>query len=1112
MELQIPMSESQEVTYEVTARTKLIKTIYFHGNKRRTKPYSTTAYLLLFMGNYLTKPEPPARELGRGTRELNDSLRRLVPNVATPARRPAYRDTPVVTSQNYLSPRRNYPIRLPQYSRVGSLPMVSFNGNQKKIVLTRKHFKRSSVVIPPPDRNMSRAILNRLPPPIIAPPIRKDPFLWATEPAQSGAIKESYNKKLQKHDESTIFRSAENEMRVTTSYCEAPSLLQVQSWFPYVRRSHGSTGSEPTSEPQVANRLPSSLVSNPVRCSSVAGIQMSERNCIASSYSSLVPNFQKKRRMQRDSPDSSPSSCTFDPPEWPLKKASYSPDSLGSSFSLGGVRMFGRDAIASSYSSHEYNFQVLFSANIQPDGNVTQCSRSSSNSSVSSSSVVGIQMSERNAIASSYSSLVPNFQKRKRGTNSNSAVSNTPSSRSDTPEWPLKKAREDLYYSRSTPVKSDSGAHSYGQFTETPVLNQSGTRRFCSERRRQRLELVRRHDEMLPVFLPPPIPGYSVTSADYNAAKMASLRRLNALLGCSDDYDDGTTEPTTTSSLLQSSPFTAPASSPIVTPQAFIASSNPLLQSVPKMQGRVSSQASGAAVTPAQSSPPTVTIPNLSFAFPATSSSKMQPSIANPIPTLSNSVVTSGGITFPQPLVLPQPKSQSPKSGLLLPMLSKPENVPQPAFKPIFGAPPSSDSSTVSLPSVSTAPAASTVTSTTFKPMFGEDLKQPALPLATTFKPIFGESSFQPPASSASSSFLFSSNNSVPTYPSISGTNNTSNPTPVLPAPTSNATNPSSVTAFPFGKTLKNSTTTSTTLVLGSNPIHTSQVKPLVTFGQTPNIQTKTGFSTFGISPSVSTTLQSAEFGSTTSAFTATFGSNPNPTFPSNTSTNLLTSAPSESQASKQTPAPLPNFGLIGQTTFGNGTQPGFGSATQPAFGENATYSFGSTTSAATKATTFGSVTNTQASSTAPNKNPFGGITVTPFNFGGAPNTGVSFGSESQSSRTASSTGFNFAAAQSAAPAPSAFGSSSVNQNSTSSQNTTFGFGTSAAAEPKMPFGSTTPAFGQSTSAAGFTAPSFPNANPLFSPAPPSFSIGAGSKPAGTRHRIMARRQHTRKK
>lgn len=63
------------------------------GYRRQREPVLkwTPASLLLLMGSYLGKQDPPARAMGRGSRELKERLSRPNPAVLTPARRLSFR-------------------------------------------------------------------------------------------------------------------------------------------------------------------------------------------------------------------------------------------------------------------------------------------------------------------------------------------------------------------------------------------------------------------------------------------------------------------------------------------------------------------------------------------------------------------------------------------------------------------------------------------------------------------------------------------------------------------------------------------------------------------------------------------------------------------------------------------------------------------------------------------------------------------------------------------------------------------------------------------------------------------------------------------------------------
>ncbi|XP_053313352.1 nuclear envelope pore membrane protein POM 121 [Spea bombifrons] len=971
------------------------------------------ADLLLLMGSYMGKQEPPPRALGRGGKEIKAMLTRPNPDVVTPARRLSFRETPVVTNRAYMSPRRRYPIHQPQYNMAGSLPMVCLDGYQRKTLLSpRNHGFRSPVTvkIARPDASTAHSpVLNLLSPSPASPSTQCPPDPCAKETVLN-AIRES-KKRLNKDDDNTVFGGIVNK-----------------------RRRHGSRGSGAGFEPLVTNGLQS----------------------------------------------------------YPLSK----PDSM----------------------KRGQNMQAV-------DETASKRSRTSSNSSLSNATMSGVPMSAHNAISSSYSSTKDLLQKRKRSMLNNSIVSSTASSRCQTPEWPVKKAKGDMHEdtSQSTPVKSDSSNNSSGQVSDTPISKWSSAINTTSE---SGGVTGGRKCKLLPVssgrgdqyqLLPPPLVRYNINSKEFDSERQTAIQKLNKAV---EDEMDGPPSSTMPASTASSVSFTQPTTQ--ITPglQSITASSNSLLQ-MPKMQSQ-SPPAPAATVTLEQSTnKATAAVPNVTLTFGVNASSAAsQFSLSNATPSISAPLMsTSCSTTFPQPLGLTQSKPQSPKSGLLLQMLTKPEEKSsQPAFKPIFGAPPTVSSSTVP-PATS-----SSETAPTFKPVFGESLNQPAATSAAMFKPIFGDSSSKPPASSSFTLQTVSSN-ATPSFPNLSSTGaatglatgNSSKSIAALPVSTSNTVVSNPVPSFPFGGPSQSlpTATSSTSSVFGGSMVNAPQTSA-AQFVQTPNSQASTGFTMFGSSSSTSTQPKSSNmFGSATSAFTATFGSKTN-SFPSNNGTAAFNSSTGgELQANKSTANPT--FGGSGvQSAFGSSSsQTTFGSTSQPAFGTtNTTLTFGNATPASTKAATFSNMNSTQTSSSTPNTNAFVSSNPTPFGFGSTTNSAGSFGGGGQSSTTGNN-GFNFGAA-STAPSASVFGNTATNQNNIASPNTTFAFGTPGATEQKMPFGTSTPAFGQAASTPlvpfGSPAPGFQNANPSFSPATPSFSIGSGSKPSAVRQRLMARRQHTRKK
>ncbi|XP_056414627.1 nuclear envelope pore membrane protein POM 121 isoform X2 [Hyla sarda] len=951
--------------------------------------------LLLLMGSYLGKEEPPARAIGRGTRDLKERLTRPNPTVLTPARRLSFRETPVVSNRTYMSPRRRYPTHQPQYSMPGSLPTVYLEGFPRKAVLSPKHFQMRSPVtvkIARPDLNITRSpVLNSLLSPRLASPSAAcaPPDPCAKETVLN-AIRES-RKRINKDEEYSADRGIENKRR-----------RQVSS---------GSGGS--TSEsPEVNGSL---------------------------SYVSKSDT---------------------------LKRA--------------------------------LNKHLL-------DETVNKRSRTSSNSSLSSCAMNGFTMPTHNAITSSFSSSRVLLQKRKRNCQNTSVISSPPLSRSQTPDLSAKKAREELHdSSQSTPVKSDSRDQS-GQFIETPsskssTLNSSVDNGSGGPRRKKVLLVCSGRGEQYPLP-PPPVVGYNITSKDLDSEKKAFLQRLNKALEETADTIPTSSAPSTVTTIAASPLFSLATASSTLTSQTSTVSSNPLLQSLAKMQNKEESKEPVQAVA--------VDVPNNKVPMLGLSSPKdVLGASQNVSLTLTSQPVAAVlSTSTPQPDAGVQNKPESKSS--LLQLLTQPSGSnSQSSFKPLFPSnvnanPPSVSSSAPSMPSVSST--------NTFKPIFGEQNVQQNQP-ASTFKPIFGDSTLQQPAASASPfTFQVNSNPTSTAPPSFSGFGATVTSTTQstdgaaklsLPLPTSSSATPSFSSAFTGGATSSSAPASApANTFLGSSTSSDSQTKTTYVFGQAPTSQTP-GLNMFGntqIAPTSQPT-QPPMFGSTASAFSAALNPNP-PPFPASSSTvTFNSSSVSSVQANKPATNPLANFGTSGgQTTFGSSTQSTFGSSSQtafgansqPAFGSNPSFKFGSA-SATTNPTAFGTMNSTQTNST-PATNQFSA--AKPFNFV-EKNTAVTFGT------TASTV-----------PAPVMnFGNSSVAQNSTS-----FSFGTPGPTESKLSFGTpATPSFGQNSSPApvnfGTPTQSFGSSSASFGQANPGFSIGVNSKPSGARQRLMARRQHTRKK
>ncbi|KYO40111.1 nuclear envelope pore membrane protein POM 121 isoform B [Alligator mississippiensis] len=233
-------------------------------------------------------------------------------------------------------------------------------------------------------------------------------------------------------------------------------------------------------------------------------------------------------------------------------------------------------------------------------------SRSSSISSMNNMYTGGIPSSIRNAIASSYSSTRGLSQVWKRSGLSTSPLSSPASSRSQTPERPLKKAREEEPHrsSTSTPVKSDMELQAE-RAVETPVQKKQSSLNLpslseSSGKRKRKIQLLssRRGDQL--ALPPPPQLSFPVTVEDLDAEKKAVLKCFNKVL---EDKTDST---------ATSSAETIPASKPLsftlmsagptsVLTAPLVSNTGSLLESLKKMQNSQSipvlSDSTGVAAT-----------------------------------------------------------------------------------------------------------------------------------------------------------------------------------------------------------------------------------------------------------------------------------------------------------------------------------------------------------------------------------------------------------------------------------------------------------------------------------------------------------------------------------
>ncbi|XP_004761705.1 nuclear envelope pore membrane protein POM 121C isoform X1 [Mustela putorius furo] len=1094
---------------------------------------------LLLMGSYLGKPGPPQPAPAPEARDLLErpGRRRTPARAAPPAhsahrvhhvhpspptpllrssRRPSHRDCGTLSNRFMITPRRRYPIQQAQYSLLGVLPTVCWNGYHKKTVLSARNSKMVcspvTVRIAPPDNKRTRSPLpEQTINSTLSSPSGNAPDPCAKETVLS-ALKERKKRTVEEEDQ--IFSDSQENKR----------------------RRHDSSGSGHSAfEPLVANGVPASFVPKPGS----------------------------------------------------LKRGLNSQSS---------------------------------------DDHSNKRSRTSSVSSLTSTYTGGIPSSSRNAITSSYSSTRGFSQLWKRSGRSSSPLSSPASSRSQTPERPAKKVREDELSRRSgssTPLAADTEAQgeraadtttwkAQNSWSSPPTPGSSGQRK----RKVQLLPLRRGARLTLP---PPPQLGYSITAEDLELEKRASLRWFNkALAEGTDAASNCVTEkpPTTQPSLTLTLPAAGTAAGTTAAAAAAPApapSTNPLLESLKKMQSSTSlppSPESTAAAATAAPSPPKT--PSLlaplgspqSGPLPGTSSdAKSAAAFLGLTPAASQIPATDTAVSSPAPQAetsatspAPAAPSPTPKPSLLLGMLSAAPADPavstapsvssaSPMFKPIFAVPPKSENEDPLLSSPSKV--ATTAPS-------GSALAAPASSPQPTFKPIFG-SMGSPASAPLSAPFSFSQTaapataGNVPLFAGQAAAASAAAPASAASTSADSASKP----VFSFGVSSVTSTTTSAAppFLFGAPPASGASFTPatgsIFQFGKPPAAPASTAVTTFGQSLPGAVQTAAATSSSSSAASFSGFGgglttpapatsSPPAPTFTTSTAAPAfhipfgsstkpaLSSYPGANpqppfgaadgqQQGAAKPALAPSFGssfTFGnsaaptpattpapgsvQPAFGGVTQSSFGSlkpaasafgtpaSTQPAFGSSTPmFSFGAATTSG-----FGATTQTTSSGTG--SSVFGSTTLSPFTFGGSAGPAGSGGFGINVATPGTSGAFNFGTGQSGTTSGTTpfGGGSSQSTLGGPSQSTPFAFSVGSTPESKPVFGGTsTPTFGQNTPASGvgtsgsglsFGASSTPTQGFVgvgpFGSAAPSFSIGAGSKTPGARQRLQARRQHTRKK
>ncbi|NWS04598.1 PO121 protein, partial [Motacilla alba] len=413
-----------------------------------------------------------------------------------------------------------------------------------------------------------------------------------------------------------------------------------------------------------------------------------------------------------------------------------------------------------------------------PDDCSNKRSRTSSMSSLNNTYTGGIPSSIRNAIASSYSSSRGLTQLWKRRGVSVSPLSSPASSRPQTPEWPLKKAREEESQrsNASTPVKSDKELQRE-KVVESPVWKKQNSlsppsASRSSGKRKRKIPLLSsfRGDQL--VLPPPPQLGYSITSEDLDAEKKAVLQWFNSVL-----EDKADAVPSTTAEMMPVSKppvFVVTSPGPMPASTAPVLASSSLLDSLKKMQSSqaVSTTPDSTGTVAASQPPPSAAQPPApaesleSGSLPAISAdTKPVPVLSTPSPSVPSALVVQPPSSLAPPVFTelgqtPSKPPSFPKPSILFGMLNTPPasqpavtvgttvattgtatptastavptpptamSTTTPIFKPIFGAVPKSEnaavctavtSTTATMP-VSSGPASTSSTSSIFKPIFG---------------------------------------------------------------------------------------------------------------------------------------------------------------------------------------------------------------------------------------------------------------------------------------------------------------------------------------------------------------------------------------------------------
>ncbi|XP_040907379.1 nuclear envelope pore membrane protein POM 121 [Toxotes jaculatrix] len=754
-------------------------------------------------------------------------------------------------------------------------------------------------------------------------------------------------------------------------------------------------------------------------------------------------------------------------------------------------------------------------------------------SSISSGSGVhsprGTPGTRRNPIHSSYSSSLGLSQWKKPSAPS-SPLSSPGSSRSQTPEGPSKRPREDDGQSPSSAssVRSDQTASDKAPVTskQTPVpkvpVTTSTDSNGSGGKRKRKIQLVSSHRDDHISLPPPPELGYTITVKDLDEEKKAAISKIQKVLETPAPEPEKSASPPATASTQPASS----TSSTTTTLSSLLAAPLPTSSStaIPVIN-LDPSPGSGVSKTPAASNP-LLEVLKMKTSTPASSTSAVSTTTVSasstPVqPSGLNLATTTATTAVDAPQLPPASQTQSSAAGAEQP--SAFTQVLGQVFKASSSSPPVAGaglfglSTQISTPSASTAstpvtattvPASSSESLTNTNPLLASGFK-PIFAVTTTssatsapeskppvqnFKPIFGGTTAgsvfgQPssltttnPASTVSSSStpsIFGGSTSSTTAASSVFPGLTNTPTGTAPTGSIATTQPA---AQPGVKSLFGSWSAPSTASTSSAPAQAPNTGSTFQFG------TVTTTTAAAVAPAVPA-APAAAAATTSSSGTFTFGAaQPDPQAASQKVFAFGQPAPSQNT----TTASFGGFGMANSasTTAATSTTQSTFTFGKPSFEAPAAQSTFGSSVAPPKPFTFGSsvASSTPASNPAP----------APFTFGAAAaTTATTFGTPAKPAFGAGSTGFTFGGSTAPPAAPSAAPSFGAATQTQSSSSATFAFG--GGAPQPAPSGPAQPASGGFNFGAGMSCPQFgtPVSN---NPAPHmgNFNFGAAAtdKPA----------------